>query len=113
MSNLPQYVDDWGNKDNKEKAPMCYMAALIRFILKREMSGAAPNIGNVADSFKVSCSQFSRLTTANNFRSGPSGYIPKRRKIIVKGDPSASEVKKGKENQQEKDDPEGYLLQNE
>ena len=32
--------------------------------------------------------------------------------MVVKNDPSASKVKKGKEDQKEKDNLEGYLLQN-
>ena len=54
MSNLPKYNEDWGEKENKEKAPTCYMAAIVWFFLKHEMCGTIPNIGNLADVFKVS-----------------------------------------------------------
>ena len=67
MSNLPQYMENWGDKKNKEKALTHYMAAIVCFFLKREMSGAAPNIGNIADVFKISHSQLSRLITAKKF----------------------------------------------
>ena len=51
MSNLPQYMENWGNKENNDKDLTHYMAALIWFFLKCEMSGEAPNIGNVGDAF--------------------------------------------------------------
>ena len=53
------------------------MAAIVFFFLKQEMTGTAPNTGNLADTFKVSRSQLSCLITAKKFRSGPSGYVPK------------------------------------
>ena len=54
MSNLPQYNITWGDHDNKEMAATQYMAAIVWYFLKREMCGMALNLGNVADSFKVS-----------------------------------------------------------
>ena len=59
MSNLPQYNVAWGDRNNKEKAAMRNMATIVWYFLKREMCGTAPNIGNVADYFKVSRSQLS------------------------------------------------------
>ena len=78
MSNLPQYHIAWGDKDNKKKAPTRYMAAIVWFFMKRKMCGTAPNICNVADSFKVSRSQLSRLIIAKKFKSGPGSYVPKK-----------------------------------
>ena len=63
MSNLPQYNITWGDKNNKEKAAMRNMAAIVWYFLKRKMCGTAPNVGNVADYFKVSRSQLSCLIT--------------------------------------------------
>ena len=111
MSNLSQYMKNWGNKENKEKAPTCYMAALVCFFLKQEMSGAAPNIGNVADTFKISRSQLSRLITAKKFRSRPSSYVPKRRRMVAEDEPSVNDPKMGEEDEPEEDELEGYLLQ--
>ena len=54
MSNLPQYNIAWGDRNNKEKSAMHNMATIIWYFLKREMCGTAPNIGNMADYFKVS-----------------------------------------------------------
>ena len=54
MSNLPQYNIAWGDCDNKEMAVTRYTATTVWYFLKREMCGTAPNVGNVADSFKVS-----------------------------------------------------------
>ena len=34
MSNLPQYMENWGDKKNKEKAPTHYKAAIMCFFLK-------------------------------------------------------------------------------
>ena len=54
MSNLPQYNTAWGDRDNKEMVVTSYMAAFLWYFLKREMCGMAPNVGNIANSFKVS-----------------------------------------------------------
>ena len=54
MSNLPQYNIAWGDKNNKEKAATQNMAAIVWYFLKREMCETAPNVGNMADYFKVS-----------------------------------------------------------
>ena len=54
MSNLPQYNEKWGEKENKEKALTHYIAAIVWFFIKHEMRGIAPNIGNPGDVFKVS-----------------------------------------------------------
>ena len=77
MSNLPQYNKAWGEKDNKEKALTRYMAAIIWFFMKLEMCGTAPNIGNIADAFKVSRSQLLWLIMAKKFKNGPGEYVPK------------------------------------
>ena len=53
MSNLPQYNEAWGDRDNKEFAPTRYMAAIVWFFIKREMCGTAPNIVNVADFLRL------------------------------------------------------------
>ena len=94
MSNLPQYNVAWGDKNNKEKVPTRYMAAIIWFFMKGKMCGTAPNIGNVADSFKVSRSQLSRLITAKKFKSGLGSYVPKNRRAAVEGETSGGAVKK-------------------
>ena len=83
MSNLPQYNENWGEKENKEKAPTHHMAAIMWFFLKCKMCGMAPNIGDLADVFKVHQSQLSWLITAKKFKSGPSGYVPKWCKAAV------------------------------
>ena len=77
MSNLPQYNAAWGDNENKDKAPTRYMATIIWFFMKHKMCGMAPNICNVADTFKVSRSQLSWLILAKKFKSGPGGYVPK------------------------------------
>ena len=59
MSNLPQYNVALGDKNNKEKVATRNMAAILWYFLKREMCGTTPNIGNIADYFKVSRSQLS------------------------------------------------------
>ena len=70
MSNLPQYNITWGDCDNKEMAATRYMAAILWYFMKREMCGTAPNVGNIADSFKVSRSQLSHLLTVKCSRAG-------------------------------------------
>ena len=77
MSNLPQYNEAWGDKENKDKPLTRYMIAIVWFFMKREMCGMAPNIGNIADTFKFSRSQLAWLITAKKFKSGPGGYIHK------------------------------------
>ena len=77
MSNLPQYSEALGDKENKDKAPTRYKAGIVWYFMKREMCGMAPNISNIADTFKVSRSQLSRLITAKKFKSGPVGYMYK------------------------------------
>ena len=88
MSNLPQYNEAWGDRDNKELAPTRYMAAIVWFFIKREMCGTAPNIANIADYFKVSRSQLSRLLTAKKFKSGPRGYVLKKKRTKAEGETS-------------------------
>ena len=44
MSNLPQYKDALGDKENKEKTPTRYMVTIVCFFLKHEMCDTAPNI---------------------------------------------------------------------
>ena len=87
------------------------MVAVVWFFIKREMSRAARNIRSIVDTFKVSRSQLSRLITTKKFRSGSSSYIPKKRKLATKEELSPSKVKKDDDNNQEKDESEGYLLQ--
>ena len=86
MSNLPPYNIAWGDKNNKEKAAMQNMAAIVWYFLKIEMCGTAPNIGNVVDYFKVSRSQLSHLLTAKKFKSRPGGYVPKKRRAVAEGE---------------------------
>ena len=93
MSNLPQYNTTWGDKDNKDRALTRYMAGIIWFFMKHEMSGTAPNIGNIADTFKVSRSQLSRLITAKKFKSGPGGFVPKKKRAVVEGKTSGAAAK--------------------
>ena len=78
MSNLPQCSEALGDREDKDKALTRYMAGIIWYFMKHEMCSMAPNIGNIADTFKVSRSQLSRLITAKKFKSGPAGYISKR-----------------------------------
>ena len=73
------------------------------------MCGTAPNVGNVADYFKVSRSQLSCLITAKKFKSGPGGYVPKKRRAVVESEPSGAAAKT-KAQDQEAEDLEGYLL---
>ena len=109
MSNLPQYNIAWGDKNNKEKPAMWNMAAIVWYFLKQEMCGTAPNVGNVADYFKVSRSQLSRLITAKKFKSRPGGYVPKKRRVVVEGEPSGATAKTEAQDP-EAEDLEGYLL---
>ena len=108
MSNLPQYNIAWGDKNNKEKAAMQNMAAIVWYFLKREMCGTAPNIGNVADYFKVSRSRLSCQITAKKFKSRPGGYVPKKRRAVAESKPSRAAVKTEAQDQ-EVEDLEGYL----
>ena len=110
MSNLPQYNEAWGDKDNKEKVPTRYMATIVWFFMKREMCGMAPNISNVADTFKVSRSQLSRLITAKKFKSGPGIYVLKKRRVTVEGEASGSTAKMTAGQEQEEDELEQYLV---
>ena len=109
MSNLPQYNIAWGDCDNKEMAATRYMAAIVWYFLKREMCGMAPNMGNVANSFKVSRSQLSCLITAKKFKSGPGGYILKRKRTAMEEEPSEAAAQ-AESQAQEGDDLENYLL---
>ena len=109
MSNLPQYNITWGDHDNKEMAATRYMAAIVWYFLKREMCGTAPNVGNVADSFKVSQSQLSHLLTVKKFKSRPGGYVLKRKRTAMEEEPSGA-AGKAESQAQEADDLENYLL---
>ena len=109
MSNLPQYNITWGDRDNKEMAATRYMAAIVWYFLKREMCGTSPNVGNVANSFKVSRSQLSHLLTAKKFKSGPGGYVPKRKRMAMEEEPSGA-TGKAESQDQEADNLENYLL---
>ena len=109
MSNLPQYSTAWGDCDNKEMVTTRYMAAIVWYFLKREMCGMAPNVGNVADFFKVSRSQLSHLLTVKKFKSRPGGYIPKKKRMVTEEESSGA-VGKAESKTQEVDDLESYLL---
>ena len=71
------------DRNNKEKVATQNMAAIVWFFLKKEMFGTAPNVGNIADHFKVSQSQLSCLITAKKFKSRPGGYVPKKRRAVA------------------------------
>ena len=85
------------------------MTAIVWYFLKHEMCGTAPNIGNVADYFNVSRSQLSHLITAKKFKSGPGGYIPKKRRAVAEGETSGAAAKMETQDQ-EAENLEGYLL---
>ena len=104
MSNLPQYNEAWGEKENKEKAPTRYMATVVWFFMKCEMCGMAPNIGNIADTFKGSRSQLSQLITVKKFKSGPGRYIPKQQRAAVEGEVSGGVARKTEDQDQEEDE---------
>ena len=97
----------WEDKDNKERAPTRYMDTIVWFFMKREIV-APPNIGNVADLFKVSRSQLSRLIMAKKFKSGPGSYVPKKRRTTIEDEPSGSVVKLTTGQEQEDDELEQY-----
>ena len=109
MSYVPQYNEAWGDRENKELAPTRYMAAIVWFFMKREMCGTAPNVVNIADYFKVSRSQLSRLLTAKKFKSGPRGYVLKKKRTKTEGKTSRVTARE-QEREQEGDDLEDYLL---
>ena len=109
MSNLPQYNVTWGDRNNKEMTATWYMAAIVWYFLKREMCRTAPNMGNMADCFKVSRSQLSYLLTVKKFKSGPGGYVPKKKRTVAEDKPSGAAAKT-EAQAQEVDDFENYLL---
>ena len=109
MSNLSQYNIAWGDRNNKENSATCNMAAIVWYFLKREMCRTAPNVGNVADYFKVSRSQLSCMLTAKKFKSRPGSYVPKKKRMVTEGEPSGA-VAKTEAQDQEMDDFEDYLL---
>ena len=109
MSNLPQYNITWGDRDNKEMAATRYTAVIVWYFMKREMCGMAPNVGNIADSFKVSQSQLSHLLTVKKFKSRPGGYIPKRKRMVMEEEPLGA-AGKAESQAQEADNLENYLL---
>ena len=111
MSNLPQYNTAWGDHDNKEMVATQYMAAIVWYFLKREMCGTVPSVGNVADSFKVRQSQLSHLLTVKKFKSGPGGYVLKKKRTVTEEESSgATDKAESKAQAQEADDLENYLL---
>ena len=110
MSNLPQYNEVCGDRDNKELALTRYMAAIVWFFIKREMCGTAPNVANAADYFKVSRSQLSWLLTAKKFKSGPGGYVLKKKRTEAEGETSRATAREEQEWEQEGDEFEDYLL---
>ena len=73
------------------------------------MCGTAPNVGNVADYFKVSRSQLSHLITAKKFKSRPGGYVPKKRRVVAESKSSGAAAKTEAQDQ-EAEDLEEYLL---
>ena len=77
--------------------------------MKQEMCGTSPNIGKVADYFKVNRSQLSRLIMAKKFKSGAGGYVPKKRRVAVEGETSGGVVRMEVQDQGE-ENLEGYLL---
>ena len=85
------------------------MAAIVWYFLKREICRIAPNMGNIADSFKVSQSHLSCLVTAKKFKSGPGGYILMRKRMVTEEEPSGAAAK-AESQAQEADDLENYLL---
>ena len=110
MSNLPQYNEAWGDRDNKESALTRYMAAIVWFFIKREMCGTARNVTNVADYFKVSRSHLSQLLTAKKFKSGPGGHIPKKKRTEADRETSGVTAREEQEQEQEDDEFKEYLL---
>ena len=86
------------------------MAGIIWYFMKREMCGTAPNIGNIADAFKVSRSQLSRLITVKKFKSGPVRYVSKRRRAAVEGETSGGAAKKTEAQDQGEEELERYLV---
>ena len=110
MSNLPQYSEAWGEKDNKEKAATRYMATIVWFFMKCEMCGTAPNIGNIVHAFKVSRSQLLWLITAKKFKSGPGRYVPKRQRAAVEGEMSEGTARKAEDQDEEEDEFKRYLV---
>ena len=109
MSNLPQYNTAWRDRNNKEKSATHNMAVIVWYFLTREMCGTAPNMGNVANYFKVSQSQLSHLLTTKKFKSGPGGYVPKKKRTVAEGKPSGAAAKTEAQDQ-EADDFKDYLL---
>ena len=86
------------------------MATIVRFFIKREMCGTALNVTNVADYFKVSRSQLSRLLTAKKFKSGPGGYVLKKKRTEAEGETSGVTAREEQEREQEGNDFKEYLL---
>ena len=88
------------------------MAAIVWFFIKREMCGTALNVANVADYFKVSRSQLSWLLTVKKFKSGPGGYVPKKKRTEAEGETSGVTARgeQEQEQKQEGDEFEEYLL---
>ena len=110
MSNLLQYNKAWGDRDNKELVQTRYMAAIVLFFIKKEMCGTAPNVANGADYFKVSRSQLSWLLIAKKFKSGPGGYVLKKKRTKTEGETSGATAREEQEWEQEGDEFEEYLL---
>ena len=100
----------WGDKDNKERVPTRYMATIVWFFYETGDCGTAPNIGNVADLFKVSTSQLSRLIMAKKLKSGPGSYVPRKRRMVTEDEPSGSVIKLTTGQEQEDDKLERYLV---
>ena len=46
---------------------------------------------------------------AKKFKSGPGGYVPKKRRVVAEGEPSGAAVKMEAQDQ-EAEDLKGYLL---
>ena len=88
------------------------MAAIVWFFIKREMCGTAPNVANMADYFKVSRSQLSWLLMAKKFKSGPGGYVAKKKRTKAEGETSrvTARGEQEQEQEQEGDEFKEYLL---
>ena len=74
------------------------------------MCGTALNVTNVADYFKVSRSQLSRLLTAKKFKSGPGGYVLKKKRTEAEGETSGATAREEQEWEQEGNEFKEYLL---
>ena len=82
------------------------MLVIVWYFVKHEMSGAPPNITNISDTFKVSRSQLSCLITTKKFKSSPSTYVAKKRKL-----PSKDELSTSKARNEETEDKDDWVVE--